>query len=140
MRRFVGPGLGMLLGWIVALPAAGQGASTPPAITLSEPRPNPVLPAALVPFSVSSDLCRRGHIPRVALRVYNVFAQPVARLNLRDRRTVSLDSIPMKCGDYVAVWDGTVDGGTRVASPGIYYMVLGVDGRTAARKVIITSP
>lgn len=140
MRRFIGPGLALLLGGVVALPAAGQGSSGPPAITLAEPRPNPVLPAALVPFTVAPDLCRRGHTPRVALRVYNLFAQPVAKLRLRDRRTVVLDSIPMKCGDYVALWDGTVDGGTRVASPGIYYLLLGVDGTTAARKVIITAP
>lgn len=141
MRRFIGPGLGLLLGGVVAVPAAAQRSSDLPAVVLEEPRPNPVLPAALVPFVIASDVCRRGHTPRVALRVYNVFAQPVASLRLRDRRSaVVLDSIPLRCGQYVGLWDGTVAGGTRAASPGIYYVSLSVDERRATKKIIITPP
>jgi hypothetical protein len=141
MRRFIGPGLGLLLGGVVALPAAAQRSSDLPAFVLEEPRPNPVLPAALVPFVIASDVCRRGHTPRVALRVYNVFVQPVASLRLRDRRNaVVLDSIPLRCGQYVGLWDGTVAGGTRAASPGIYYLRLSVDERSTAKKIIITPP
>jgi hypothetical protein len=140
MRRFFGPGLGLLLGGVTALPAAAQRSPDAPTFVLEEPRPNPVLPAALVPFAITSDVCRRGHAPRVALRVYNVFVQPVASLRLRDRRAVVLDSIPLRCGQYVALWDGTVAGGTRAASPGIYYLRLSVDERSTARKVVITPP
>ena len=51
MRRFVGPGLGLLLGGVAAFPVAAQRSSDAPALViLEEPRPNPVLPAALVPF------------------------------------------------------------------------------------------
>jgi hypothetical protein len=32
----------------------------------------------------------------------------------------------MRCGSYVAIWDGTIDGGTRLARPGIYYLRLSV--------------
>ena len=141
MRRFLGPGLGLVLGAAVAVPAAAQRSSDVPAVALEEPRPNPVLPAALVPFVIASDVCRRGHTPRVALRVYNVFAQPVASLRLRDRRPAAvLDSIPLRCGQYVGLWDGTVAGGTRAASPGVYYLRLSVDERSTSRKVIITPP
>ena len=141
MRRFVGPGLGLLLGWVVVLPATAQRSPDAPAFILEEPRPNPVLPAALVPFAIASEVCRRGHTPRVALRVYNVFVQPVASLRLRDRRTVVvLDSVPLGCGRYVDLWDGTIAGGTRAASPGIYYLRLSVDERSTAKKVIITPP
>jgi hypothetical protein len=140
MRRFIGPGLGLLLGGVTALPAAAQRSPDAPTFVLEEPRPHPVLPAALVPFAIASDVCRRGHTPRVALRVYNVFVQPVASLRLRDRRAVVLDSIPLRCGQYVALWDGTVAGGTRAASPGIYYLRLSVDERSTAKKVVITQP
>ena len=142
MRRFVGPGLGLLLGGVAAFPVAAQRSSDAPApVVLEEPRPNPVLPAALVPFVIASDVCRRGHTPRVALRVYNVFAQPVASLRLRDRHAaVVLDSIPMRCGQYVALWDGTVAGGTRAASPGVYYLRLSVDERSTSKKIIVTPP
>ncbi|MGH7592385.1 MAG: hypothetical protein ACRELE_00820 [Gemmatimonadales bacterium] len=141
MRRFVGPGLGLLLAGVVAPSAAAQRSPDAPAFALEEPRPDPVLPAALVPFVIASDVCHRGHTPRVALRVYNVFVQPVASLRLRDRRpAVVLDSVPLGCGRYVAQWDGTIAGGTRAASPGIYYLRLSVDERSTAKKIIITPP
>jgi hypothetical protein len=140
MRRFVRPGLGLLLGGVVAHPAAGQRSPAPPVITLEEPRANPVLPAALVPFSIASDVCKRGHLPRVVLQVYNVLAEPVATLRLRDRPAVVLDSIPLRCGQYVGLWDGTVAKGTRAASPGMYYMTLSVDGASKAERFLITGP
>ena len=118
MRRFVRPGLGLLLGVVLAHPASAQRPPAPPAFGLEEPRANPVLPAALVPFFIASDVCKRGHVPRVSLQVYNVLAEPVATLRLRDRPAVALDSIPLHCGQWVGVWDGTVAKGSRAASPG----------------------
>jgi len=140
MRRLVGPGLGLLLGGVVAMPAAAQRSAEQPPIVLEEPRPNPVFPAALVPFAIGTILCRQGHEPRVTLRVYDVFAQPVASLQLRDRRGSLLSGAPLRCGQYVARWDGTVEGGARAASPGVYYLRLSVDSLATARKVIITRP
>ncbi len=140
MRRFATAGWGLLLGAVVASPAAAQRSSDAPSIVLLAPRPDPVLPAALVPFAVPPELCRRGHTPKVDLRVYNVFAQPVASLRLRDHPAVILDSIPLRCGQYVARWDGTVDHGTRAASPGIYLLRLIVDDHSTAEKIIIAQP
>ena len=140
MRRFVWRGLGALLGWVVVLPAAAQRSPARPAISLEEPRANPILPAALVPFTIAPDICRQGHVPRVELRVYNSLSQVEATLRLSDRPTVVLDSIPLKCGDYVALWDGAVGGGTRAASPGLYKIRLSVDGVGFAKNLIFTPP
>jgi hypothetical protein len=140
MRRLVRPGLGLLLGGVVAFPAAAQRSPAPPVITLEEPRANPALPAVLVPFSIASDLCKGGHVPRVSLQVYNVLTERVAILRLRDRPTVVLDSIPLRCGQQVALWDGTVAKGSRAAPPGIYYFYLSVDGVSKGKQLRFTEP
>jgi hypothetical protein len=141
MRRLYRPGLGFLLGGLVAFPAAAQRSPAPPAFGLEEPRANPVLPAALVPFSIASDVCRGGHVPRVALQVYNVLGEPVATLRIRDRPAVILDSIPLRCGQFVGLWDGTVAKGSRAASPGMYYLTLSVDGVPVRSKQLrLTEP
>ena len=140
MRRFLWRGLGLLLGGVVAIPVAAQRTPARPAFALEEPRANPVLPAALVPFTIAPEICRQGHVPRVELRVYNSLSQPVANLRLRDRPSVVMDSIPLKCGDYIGLWDGTIDGGTRAASPGLYRVRLSVDGVGIARNLIFTPP
>jgi hypothetical protein len=125
---------------VVAFPAAAQRTPAAPAFALEEPRANPVLPAALVPFSIASDVCKRAHVPQVALQVYNVLAEPVASLRLRDRPAVVLDSIPLRCGQYVALWDGTVAKGTRAASPGLYLVTLSVDGVSLVQRLLIREP
>jgi hypothetical protein len=141
MRRLSGPGLGVLLvGWL-AFPASAQRLpEPPPAIVLEQPRANPIFPASLVPFTVGPDMCRKNHQPRVTMRVLNVFTQLVATLTLHERRSVVLDSIPMKCGQYLAQWDGTIDKGARVASPGVYIVQLIVDERNLATKLVFTTP
>jgi hypothetical protein len=141
MRRLSWSGLAAALLGMVALPVAAQRAPDRPLVTLEEPRPNPVLPAALVPFVIDQEVCRKDHVPTVSVKVYNVLANPVATLRLRGRRAEMLDDRPLRCGNYVAVWDGTIDGGTRVAPPGIYYLQLAVDDRSPrTRKVIVAQP
>jgi hypothetical protein len=137
MCRQLGPVLGVLLAGVAVVPAVAQGSADPTAITIREPRPDPVLPAALIPFTISSGACRKGHVPVVTMRVFNSLAQAVATLRLRQHGDQVLDTIPLKCGDYVAVWDGTIDGGTRVAPPGVYWLQLSVDDRRSARQVLI---
>ncbi|MEO5824936.1 MAG: hypothetical protein ABIR59_03540 [Gemmatimonadales bacterium] len=140
MRRLKGPGLGLLL---LVAPTWTVGAQRPPerpAVVIEEPRPLPVLPAAFVPFTIGPELCRNGHVPTVGLTVYNVLAQPVAILRLRGRIATTISSTQLRCGTHVALWDGTLDGGTRAASPGIYYLQLTVDDRINTRKVIVPQP
>lgn len=140
MRRFQGPGLGLLLALVPVCAAGAQQPRERPVASIEEPRPLPVLPAAFVPFAISSEVCRNDHVPTVGLKVYNVLAQPVAVLRLRGRNVAPLDRARLRCGTYVALWDGTLDGGTRAASPGIYYLQLTVDDRPYTRKVIVPQP
>jgi len=141
MRRLVRPVLGlMLVGGMARTAAAQRVPEIVPAAVIAEPRPNPVLPAALVPFVIPSEVCRKDHLPLVALKVYNVLAQPVATLRLRSRRAELVDSLRMRCGTYVAIWDGTIGAGTKVATPGIYYLQLSVDDRPYTRKIIVAHP
>lgn len=141
MRRLLRSVVGALLLGMVAQPATAQRSSDRPLVSLEEPRPNPVLPAALVPFTIDPEVCRKDHVPQVSVKVYNVLANPVATLRLRGRQAQPLDNRPLRCGNHVAVWDGTIDDGTRVAPPGIYYIQLAVDDRSPrTRKVIVTQP
>jgi hypothetical protein len=140
MRRFTGPGLGLLLLGAPVWSAGAQRQPDRPAVVIEEPRPLPVLPAAFVPFTIGQEICRNGHVPTVGLMVYNVLAQPVAVLRLRGRIATPIDRTQLRCGVHVALWDGTLDGGARVASPGIYYLQLTVDDRTTTRKVIVPQP
>lgn len=142
MRRHVWP---VVVGLLVAVtePGAAQR-STTPAVTLEEPRPLPVFPVALVPFSVSRELCQGGRQPSVSLTVRDVLADEVATLRLRRDPRVPLREARIGCGSFVAVWDGTVDGGRRLAPPQIYYLRLTADtgaGRPPSRTVrMLVSP
>lgn len=141
MRRLQWSVVEALFLGMLAAPLTAQRATERPPVVLEEPRPNPVLPAALVPFAIDQEVCRRDHVPLVSLKVYNVLAEPVAVLVLRGRRAESLDNHALRCGTYVAVWNGTIDGGTRVAPPGIYYLQLVADDRAPrTRKLIVTQP
>ena len=141
MRRLVRPVLWLcLVGGMARQAIAQRVPETIPAVVIAEPRPNPVLPAALVPFVIPAEICRKDHLPLVVLKVYNVLAQPVATLRLRTRRSELVDSLRMRCGTFVAIWDGTMGAGTKVAPPGIYYLQLSVDDRPYTRKVIVAHP
>ncbi len=141
MRRLVWPGVVWLL---VAgtNPLAAQRVSAPPAPRLEEPRPAPALPAALVPFTIPSDYCRGGSEPRVSLRVYDVLSQPVHLLRLRGRDGQLLDRLPLRCGTYVGIWNGTIGDPPRLPLATVYYLQLHVewDGgspRLATLKVVV---
>lgn len=141
MRRLVVPVVALLLAVVMVAPASAQRPGQSAAVVLEEPRPSPVFPAALVPFTLGSEICRDGGQPVVSLKVYNVLAQPVATLHLRGRRGEVLDERPIRCGAHVATWDGTIAEGTRVAPPGIYYVQLNVVGqRAATRRLIVPQP
>lgn len=125
MRRLVMPGLAWLL-VAVSFPAAAQRPSRPPAVKIEEPRPAPVFPVALVPFSIPAEACRGGRIPTVTLRVHDALTKPVHTLRLRGRGRQPIDSLPLRCGQHVAIWDGTIEDGSRIAVPFVYYLFLTV--------------
>jgi hypothetical protein len=136
MRRRVGPVLGLLLGGILVLTTSAERSPDAPSITLQEARPNPILPAALIPFTIGSEVCRNDHLPRVTLKVYDGTTKVVATLTLRGK-AVPLDGTPMRCGDYVAAWDGTVNSGRSVAVPAMYFVRLEVDQQARSNKIIV---
>lgn len=125
MRRLVVPGVAWLL-VAVTSPAAAQRPANPTAVELEEPRPAPIFPVALVPFSIPAELCRGGRVPVVTLEVSNVLGQVVAPTRLRSRERQVIERLRLRCGRYVAIWDGTIDNGSRIAPPFIYYFSLSV--------------
>jgi hypothetical protein len=139
MVRIAWPGwwLGLLVG--VGSPVAAQANLPPPRIELKENYPNPFFPATTIPFSISQEVCSRGHQPVVSLKIYNVLVQMVAIPVLADGSAERLDSLRLRCGDYQAYWDGKYQDGKREATPGIYYYQLSVDGERYTRKMIAQS-
>jgi hypothetical protein len=71
----------------------------------------------------------------VSLKIYNVLVQVVAvpKLGESSERLVNL---ALKCGEYLAYWDGKYLDGKREATPGVYYYQLTVDGERYTRKMI----
>lgn len=137
MRRLVWPGVAWLL-VAVGTPLAAQRAGDPPAPRLEEPRPAPAFPMALVPFTIPAEWCRGGQRPVVTLRVFNSSTTPVRLLRLRGRNGAALDKLPVRCGTYVAFWDGTVNDPPRLALPSVFYVQLAVERpgmRTQLRTV-----
>ena len=136
MVRYAWPGwwLALLVG--IGSPAAAQANLPPPRIELKENYPNPFFPATTIPFSISQEVCTRGHQPVVSLKIYNVLVQMVAIPVLADGSAERLDSLRLRCGDYRAFWDGKYLDRKGEATPGIYYYQLTVDGERYTRKMI----
>jgi hypothetical protein len=136
MVRLVWTGwwLGLLVG--IGSPAQAQANLPPPRIELKENHPNPFFPATMIPFTISKEVCTRGHQPVVSLKIYNVLVQMVAIPVLADGSAERLDSLRLRCGEYRAHWDGKYLDGKGEATPGIYYYQLTVDGERFTRKMI----
>ncbi len=128
MHRRVVPVCLALLAALAVAPRAQAQRAEPPAIpALDEPRPLPVFPALLVPFSIPSEYCRDGRMPRVTLRVFSGLTQPIATLVLRGRQPTPIDGRPLRCGDAVARWDGVAGDPPRLVTNAVYWIQLAVD-------------
>ncbi len=128
-------------GWLIGLLLiSGRAAAQDPApalrVELGENIPNPFFPATSIPFVIHPEVCTRGHDPLVSLKIYNVLAQVIAIPVLQGQPNEVLDQIRLKCGSYVAVWDGKLLDGRSEVTPGIYYYQLMVDGQRFTRKMI----
>lgn len=144
MVRLVWPGwwLGVLL--VASIdPVHAQGndpGQKPQLVELGDHYPNPSPPAAVIPFTISPEVCRNGHQPTVTLRIYNVLAQVVAVPVLLGPPTERLEKLRLPCGEFRATWDGRIQNGQREAPPGIYYNQLTVDGLRFTRKMVVPQP
>ena len=144
MVRLVRPGWWLGLMVVISCPVAAQQTadpvSRPQLVELREHYPNPSLPAAAFPFTISPEVCRSGYQPTVSFRIFNVVAQQVAILALGDPPYDRLDRLRMRCGEHHAVWDGRIGDGLTIAPPGIYYYQLTVDGLRYTKKMIVPQP
>jgi hypothetical protein len=128
--------------------AAGQDKTQPRghgAGKLGKSYPNPFNPENHTPFTVgdSSTCADVGEQHEVTIQIKNVLAQVVAipvlegvtsavsssALSLGGRTPIS--RLKLTCGDYIAFWDGNVQGTKKEAASGIYLVVITIDGKFA---------
>jgi hypothetical protein len=140
MHRLVGP-VWLLLFGVSAGPLTAQRSGAAQSVVIEEPRPNPILPAAIVPFTIGPEFCRNGNSPAVKFEVRNVLVQSVATLRMRGGARPPIDGLTLRCGSSVATWDGLVDGGGdgegRLAPPGTYYLRLTVTGTGMPPRAVV---
>ena len=135
MVRVVWPTLALALTLGAASVVRGQG---PPAVRveLGEGIPDSLTGSTTIPFSILPEVCSRGHVPKVSLKIFNVLVQVVAIPALQGEAPGSLGGTRLKCGSYRVHWDGRqLDG--RPATTGVYYYQLTVDGERFTRKLIV---
>ena len=131
---------GLLLGLMVlgvTTPGATQDRAPPRAFELGDNYPNPFHPATSIPFTLLQEACADGHAPTVTLEIYNVLVQVVAVPELQTGGRERLRGLRLRCGSYVAYWDGRLLDGERDVTPGVYYYRLTVDGQSQVKKMIV---
>jgi len=99
--------------------------------------PNPFFPATSIPFVLKPEACTDGHIPLVTLEIYNVLVQVVAVPEMQSGGRERVRDLRLRCGTYVAYWDGRYLADDREVTPGVYYYRLTVDGQSQVRKMIV---
>ena len=103
--------------------------------SLGQNFPNPFSPETRIPFGIEcADWDGGEHV--VSVHIYNVLAQLVAVPILEGPGQVA-ENLRLPCGNFVAFWDGKVQGTGREAASGIYIYELVVDGERSAKKMII---
>jgi hypothetical protein len=135
MVRVVCPTLVLALTLGAATAVRGQA---PPAVRveLGEGVTDSTTGSTTIPFSILPEVCSKGHMPLVSLKIYNVLVQVVAIPVLEGETPVALTGNRLRCGEYHARWDGKqLDG--RPATTGVYYYQLTVDGERFTRKLIV---
>jgi hypothetical protein len=116
----------------------------PDGFDLGQSSPNPTAGETRFPFFVGDPpVCRDTRRQyRVTLRVYNLLAQEVAVAQLAGPNgelegARRLNGVMLTCRQYVAYWDGRVDGTQRDAPDGIYLYRLEVNGRAVVKKLVV---
>ena len=118
--------------------SAAQANVLPPRVELKENYPNPFFPATTIPFTISQEVCARGHQPVVSSEDLQC-AGPGGRDPGAGRaaRRERLDSLRLRCGEYRALLGREVSGWESARRPpGVYYYQLTVDGERFTRKMI----
>ena len=134
-RAWTGLLLGLMVG--MAAPAPAQVPSPPPVFELGDNFPNPFFPATSIPFVLTSEACTDGHVPLVTLEIYNVLVQVIAIPELQAGGRERVRGLRLRCGSYVAYWNGRYLDDEREVTPGVYYYRLTVDGHSQVKKMIV---
>ena len=147
------PALVLVVVFCAATPkhAAGQQEQKPQhpgAGKLGSSWPNPFNPWVHTPFTVGGEGCTSGEQHAVSVRFLNILAQPVVVPVLEGTSANSTSSsasslngssitnLSLACGNYVAFWDGKVNGGAKEAASGMYIVQILVDGKLSDTKRI----
>ncbi len=134
-RAWTGLLLGLMVG--VAAPVRAQDRSPPPVFELGDNYPNPFFPATSIPFVLTQEACTDGHVPLVTVEIYNVLVQVVAIPELQTGGRERVRGLRLRCGSYVAYWNGRYLDDEREVTPGVYYYRLTVDGQSQVKKMIV---
>jgi hypothetical protein len=127
-----------------ANPAQAPVRLRPDGFDLGRSSPNPTTGETRFPFFVGDPpACRDTRRQyRVSLRIYNLLAQEVAVAQLTGPNgeldgARRLNGVMLTCRQYVAYWDGRVEGTQRDAPGGNYLYRLEVNGRAVVRKLSV---
>lgn len=156
LHRWAAPALVLALCALVPEQAAGQSQQSPgrkSAGGLGQNYPNPFNPETFIPFHV-------GHTAEqhpvgqyqcedenkqyvVTVRIYNVIAElmaiPILQASTGGTTAGArpLNGLLLKCGDYVAYWNGHYMGTGREVASGVYLYELVIDGRRSHKKMFV---
>ena len=86
--------------------------------------PNPFNPSTTIQFDVPEEA---GRVPRIAVQIFNILGQKV--------KTIERGNLD--AGRYTVVWNGTNEGGSRVASGVYFYRILAGDYVHTMKMVLI---
>ena len=113
-----------------------------PGFELGQNSPNPFTQATVIPFSLGDPpACKeavRDYV--VTLRIYNVLAQLVSIPILQSGEYASgqpVVNLVLKCGNYIAFWNGAYLNTAQPVPPGVYLYRIEVDGRAVAKKMVV---
>jgi hypothetical protein len=156
LHRWAAPALVLALCALVPEQAAGQSQQSPGRKTagaLGQNYPNPFNPETKIPIHVGHSAdhlvgqpdcgADEGKQHVVTLRIYNVLgvlvATPTLQASTGGGSAVSgpLNGLVLRCGDYVAFWNGHLLNTTREVPSGVYVYELIVDGQRSSRKMFV---
>jgi hypothetical protein len=98
--------------------------SIPQTWQLYQNYPNPFNPSTRIQFDVPEEA---GRVPRIAIQIFNILGQKV--------KTIERGNYD--AGRYTVEWNGTNEGGTRVASGVYFYRILAGDYSHTMKMVLI---
>lgn len=98
----------------------------PKEFSLRQNYPNPFNPTTTIKYTVTRATSGRSSLQRTHLAVYNLTGQLVKTLVDREQGV----------GEYTVEWNGTDEGGNRVAT-GVYLYRLERDGKTESKKMVL---